>query len=408
MKLKKWDDFIVENKINMEIPLPNDIIEISDAFIKSGKEIFLVGGAIRDYLQGKTPHDFDLVTNALPDESKSILKNFNVSDEQGKNFGVLRVYTGDEPKGYELASYRKDISKGRDTKGDEPKVEIGNHITIEDDCKRRDLTINALFYDIKNKQIVDIVGGVNDIKKGIIRAVGDPVERFNEDRLRILRVFRFTARTGGKIDTKTANAINFDNRLRSNTLGRRDNQPILLPEDNVSQERIWEEILKAWEYPKTFNKYLSLLTEFNMWPQIFPGSKINTELIDSLNFTVLIANLFKYENTEGLSEKLVQIYKIPNARNSRYGNISGEIVFLLNLLKFKPENVLAYYGAKKQCDIKDSTLLEWIRINKLNNLIKFVYYKPSVSAQELMNKGFSSKRLGDELRRLEYEKFENE
>ena len=382
----------------MEIPLPNDIIEISDVFIKSGKEIFLVGGAIRDYLQSKTPHDFDLVTNALPDESKRILKDFNVSDEQGKNFGVLRVYTKEEPKGYELASYRKDISNGRDTKGDEPKVEIGNHITIEDDCKRRDFSINALFYDIKNKQIVDIVGGVNDIKNGIIRAVGDPKERFNEDRLRILRCFRFSARTGGKIDVKTANAIDFDNRLRSNTLGRRDNQPILFEKDNVSQERIWEEIKKAFEYPNSFNRYLNLLTEFNMWSQIFPGSIINRELVNSLDFTILIANLFKYENIEVLEKKLVLEYKIDI-------NTSRKVVFLLNLLKFKPEDVLAHYVKKKQCDIKNSTLIEWIKINKINKLFKFVNYKPSVSAQELMDLGFTGKRLGDELRKLEFEKF---
>ena len=95
--------------LNTEIPLPNDIIEISNAYIKAGKDIFLVGGAVRDFIQGVKPKDWDLVTNALPNESKDILKGFRVSDEQGKNFGVLRVYTKDEPEGYEIASYRRDI-----------------------------------------------------------------------------------------------------------------------------------------------------------------------------------------------------------------------------------------------------------------------------------------------------------
>lgn len=113
MKIKKYNQFISENK-NSEIPLPNDIIEISNAYIDAGKDIFLVGGAVRDFIQGKDPKDWDLVTNALPQESKKILKDFRVSDEQGKNFGVLRVYTKDEPQGYEIASYRIDQYESED------------------------------------------------------------------------------------------------------------------------------------------------------------------------------------------------------------------------------------------------------------------------------------------------------
>ena len=241
MKLKKYNQFITENKINAEIPLPNDIIEISNAYIKAGKDIFLVGGAVRDFIQGVKPKDWDLVTNALPDESKEILRGFRVSDEQGKNFGVLRVYTKDEPEGYEIASYRRDLSGGRDTKGDDQKVEMGSNVTIEDDCMRRDLTSNALFYDIRNKKIVDLVGGVDDIKNGIVRAVGDASQRFIEDRLRILRIFRFASIMNGKIDEQTSKAILNDNRLRG-----------IGPKDDVSQERIWEEMLKSFKQAKDY------------------------------------------------------------------------------------------------------------------------------------------------------------
>ena len=80
MKIKRYRQFINENKISTEIPLPNDIIDISNAYIKAGKDIFLVGGAVRDFIQGIKPKDYDLVTNALPNESKEILKWFNVSD----------------------------------------------------------------------------------------------------------------------------------------------------------------------------------------------------------------------------------------------------------------------------------------------------------------------------------------
>jgi len=151
MKIKKYDQFLTEQKENT-LDIPNDVLKISEAYRKAGKDIFLVGGAVRDYIQGITPKDYDLVTNALIDESKEILKDFNVSDEQGKSFGVIRVYTKECPEGHEIASYRKDISGGRDTKGEEDKVEMGQHITMEDDCNRRDLTMNALYYDINKKR----------------------------------------------------------------------------------------------------------------------------------------------------------------------------------------------------------------------------------------------------------------
>ena len=207
---------IFEKNIPFKIELPEDIYQIKKEFDKAGKKLYIVGGAVRDLYQNRKPHDIDLVTDAQPDESKQILKGkFNVSDEQGKSFGVLRIFTEDEPAGYELATFRKDISKGRDTKGNDVKVEIGKHITIEDDVKRRDLTQNALFYDIDKGEIVDLVGGIEDIDRNVISAVGDASQRFIEDRLRILRTFRFASRNKSKISQSTINAIIKDKRLRN-------------------------------------------------------------------------------------------------------------------------------------------------------------------------------------------------
>lgn len=389
MKLMRYNQYIKEMKDFSKIPIPQDIKDISDAYIKAGKDIFLVGGCVRDFIKGVKPKDWDLVTNALPDESKEILKGFRVSDEQGKNFGVLRVYTKDEPEGYEIASYRRDISKGRDTKGDDQKVEMGDGVTIEDDCRRRDLSINALFYDIKNEKIVDLVGGVDDIKTGTIRAVGDASQRFIEDRLRIMRIFRFTSRMGGKIHIDTANAIKTDNRLRG-----------VGPGEDVSPERIWDEIKKSWSQVKDFRDYLNLITEFDMWPQIFPNSKINTEFVDSKDFPVVIANLFKYESTDGLEKKLVQDYKIES-------DISTKVVFLIRLLQLTPDSAFDLYKSKLQCHIDDSTIFEWFKVLDIKDTVKlkFLKYKPSTSAQDLMEKGFKGKALGDEIKRLEVEKF---
>ena len=392
MKMMKYDEFIIEKVIHQEITLPNDIKEIAKAYHDVGKELYVVGGAIRDFLQGKTPHDYDLTTNALPDESKKILKDWNVSDEQGKKFGVLRVFTKNEPLGHEIASFRKDISGGRDNKGDDEKVEIGEHITIEDDCMRRDLTINSIFYDINKKEIVDLVGGIEDIKNNIIRCVGNPSDRFREDRLRILRCLRFTTRIDGKIDKKTSNAIHDDNRLKGiGTL------------DDVSQERIWEEMCKAFDQSKNYNNYLELLTEFDMWDQVFPGADINSDLVDSKNFTIIITNLFKndYSGNDFLN-RLVQEYRIE-------GDLATKVEFLINFSDFDSEDVCKVYKKKRQCEIDDNTILEWMEVNNLqeDKFIKFVDYRPSISSQELMAKGFRKKALGDEINRLEVEKFQS-
>jgi tRNA nucleotidyltransferase/poly(A) polymerase len=376
--------------IDKEMPLPKDIIDISKEYFKNDKQLYVVGGAVRDFLQNKVPHDYDLTTNALPNESKEILKNFSVSDEQGKKFGVIRVYTKDTPEGHEIATFRKDISGGRDVKGDDDKVEIGQHITIEDDCNRRDLTINAIFYDINKKQIIDLVGGVDDIKSNIIRSVGDPKKRFEEDRLRILRVIRFSSRIDGKIDEETSNAIKSDNRLRNISI-----------KDDVSQERIWDEMAKAFKESKDYNYYLNLLTYYDMWKEIFPKSNINTNLIDSKNFLIIISNLFKNDDLNKFEDKLILDYKIKS-------KTAEKIHFLVSLKYFNEKSVLSEYKKKLQCGIKDSTILEWVE--KQDDLDKkklkaFVFYRPSVSALDLIKIGFKGKKLGDELNKLEYEAF---
>jgi hypothetical protein len=137
-----------------------------------------------------------------------------------------------------------------------------------------------------------------------------------------------------------------------------------------------------------------------MWSEVFPGSDINTELVDSKDFVVVIANLFKNENPEGLEKRLVQDYKIES-------ETAIKIVFLVSLLSFKIEDIFDVYKKRQQCSISDETILEWLRVEGINDdsLIKFVEYKPTISSQELMKQGFKGKELGIEIKRLEVEKF---
>jgi tRNA nucleotidyltransferase/poly(A) polymerase len=385
MKLKRYTQFL-ESKSDMWDIIPDSVKELHKLFQDKGRKLYLVGGSVRDFLTGDKPKDFDLATDALPDEVLDIVDGKFRTNLQGKAFGVVVVYTKEVPEGMEIATFREDVSKGRN-----PEVKLG--VTIEDDVKRRDLTYNSLFYDLDTRQIVDLVGGKADLQSGITRMVGDPTERFDEDSLRILRAFRFASRYEHPLHHDTEKAIEKRKQLQNI-------DPETGEMKRISQERVWEEMKKAWSQARDYKYYLNFFTKFDMWDEVFPGSDINTDLVDSKDFVVVIANLFKNESLSGLERKLVQEYKIEH-------ETATKVVFLVSLLSFKVEDVFDIYKKRQQCAISDETILEWLKVEGINDdsLIKFVEYRPSISAQELMSQGFKGKELGDEIKRLEIEKF---
>jgi len=384
--ITKYKKFL-ESKTMLDI-IPQSVKDLHKLFAAHGKKLYLVGGSVRDFLTGDKPKDFDLATDALPDEVLEILGDKFRTNLQGKAFGVVVVFTKDQPEGMEIATFREDVSKGRN-----PEVKLG--VTIEDDVKRRDLTYNALFFDLDPNEIVDLTGGRKDLEDGITRMVGDPFERFDEDSLRILRAFRFASRYGHPLHKDTEEAI-----IKRGQLQNID--PETGDMKRISQERIWEEMLKAKKQAKDYNYYLSLFTKYNMWGEVFPGVKINTKQVESKNFIILIANLFLGNSTDKLEVKLIQDFKIDS-------DTAKKVVFLLELLNLTPEVVLDTYRKKVSCSIDDVTILEWLKItgNETPQLIKFVGYKPTVSSQELMERGFKGKELGLEIKRLEIEKFKS-
>lgn len=386
----------MEQRIIFKFKLPKDIYQLKTEFNKYGKLLYVVGGAVRDLYQNIIPHDIDLVTNASPEESKKILKNFNVSDEQGKSFGVLRVFTEDEPLGYELAALRCDISRGRDTKGNDQKVEIGAHITIYDDVQRRDLTMNALFYDISKEEIVDLVGGISDIDNNIISAVGKASDRFVEDRLRILRVFRFASRNLSTISDDTSDAIKSDHRLRN-----------ISSVDDVSQERIVEEFVKAVEWAEKNKKiesltyYLELLKEYDMFAEMFPNLNVDIDNIKTFDLSIIFAMLFRNNDISVLKKKLHE-YKVP----SKYADPA---CFLLTLKRDLHDlnNILALHKDKLRYHITEKMMVEFVELYsfKCDMFQAFIKFETSVDAYVLMENGFKGAELGTEIKRLEIENF---
>jgi len=228
MKLKRYNQFL-ESKSDMWDIIPQSVKELHELFQSAGKKLYLVGGSVRDFLTGDKPKDFDLATDALPDEVLEIVGDKFRTNLQGKAFGVVVVFTDEVPEGMEIATFRSDVYDGKLGKTRNPDVKF---TTIDEDVDRRDISINGLFYDLDKKEIVDLVGGVDDIKNKTIRMIGDPNLRIKEDPLRILRVFRFSYRYGFKIDDETKKAI----------IKNKESLKI------ISRERIWEEIKKSFSY----------------------------------------------------------------------------------------------------------------------------------------------------------------
>lgn len=384
--ITKYKLFCESIKDDMWSIIPQSVKELYELFKSKGKKLYVVGGAVRDFLNNDKPKDFDLCTDALPDEVLEILGSKYKTNLQGKAFGVVVVFTEDEPAGMEIATFREDISKGRN-----PEVKLG--VTIEDDVKRRDLTYNALFYDLDKREIVDLVGGVSDMENKITRMVGDAIERIDEDSLRILRAFRFASRYGTPLSDDLSKAIKQRNQLENI-------DPDTGEMKRISAERIFEEMKKAFKQAKSYKQYLEFFNEFDMWGEVFPGSKINTDIEESDKLTSYIANLFKFEDTQKLENKMILQYKIE-------GDIASKVVFLIDLLKLTPENAFDLYKKKVRCHCTSAQIVDWLDTCEIHSkiFIRFIDYVPSVSAEDLMAKGFKGKELGDEIKRLEIENF---
>ena len=168
------------------VQVPEGALEIVRRLKEAGHEAFLAGGCVRDRLMGREPGDWDVATGAEAGEVQAL---FARTVPVGAQFGVVRVLLDDEV--YEVARFRRDDAY---EDGRRP-VEV-HPAEAREDALRRDFTINGMFYDPLADRVIDYVGGEADIRAEIVRAIGDPVTRFGEDHLRMLRAVRFAARFG--------------------------------------------------------------------------------------------------------------------------------------------------------------------------------------------------------------------
>jgi len=184
-----------------------DALKIMYRLIRNGYKAYLVGGGVRDILLGTQPKDFDIATDARPNEIKSLFRNSRVI---GRRFKLVHIFFRE--KNIEVSTFRAltdpiDIEDAKENESSKPIERDNTYGTEASDALRRDITINGLFYDPSSYSIIDYVGGMRDLYSKIIRVIGDPVVRFQEDPVRMLRVVRHAARSGSRIDDECARAI---------------------------------------------------------------------------------------------------------------------------------------------------------------------------------------------------------
>ena len=291
-----------------------------------GYTAYLVGGGVRDLLLGRTPKDFDVGTSAKPNEVKHAFRNCFLI---GRRFRLAHVKFG--AKVIETATFRQNSQTVGEIieHASEGPFEDNTFGTPETDAYRRDFTVNGLFYDIRDFSVIDWVGGMKDLKRGLIRAIGDPDIRFQEDPVRMMRAIKFSSRLGFKIEKKTAAAM------------KRHHACIL----NASQPRVCEEVFRLFPYGKSAEAF-RMMWEFGLLGDLLPelaafigkngGSRCvvwkhlegldayermmagkGFEVSNAVRAAVLMAGMYAAQNREGAGRKVMQammdVLKIPKA-----------------------------------------------------------------------------------------------
>ncbi len=211
----------------------------------AGYASLLVGGCVRDLLLGREPKDFDVVTDARPEEVKKLFHNARLI---GRRFRLAHVRYGRDI--IEVATFR---AAPAEDDGDPHAHDNNIFGTQEEDARRRDFSVNALYYDVSDQNVIDYVGGVADLERGVLRVIGDPERRYREDPVRMLRAVRFAAKLGFRIDEATAAPIR--------ALGE-----LLL---QVSPARMFEEVLKLFQGGYAVETF-ELLRTFGIFRYLFP------------------------------------------------------------------------------------------------------------------------------------------
>lgn len=403
-------------RMKAEIPMDAGVEAISKALKSNDStvQVYAVGGAVRDYLfshfngQGAGKKDIDLTTNLSEEEIISRLQRAGIAvtekesskREDGKEskdkkpvvntFGV--VFATVDGVQYEIAPFRKDIGSV-----DGRRPERVERASIEEDAQRRDLTMNNLYYDFDKKEILDFNPngqGIEDIKNGVARPVGDPHERFSEDKLRVLRIIRFFSRFNDgsaldHLDERTLAAIEHFKDLKS---------------FGLTEERIAGEFAQGLNQAKDIAAYIKNYVDLGLLDSVFSGLNVDVSGAGKLNglerkngkLNIKVALAWLLRNNSDVVGKLLKL---------KYSRTDAESVqFLIDCLKLSSDSSFSMVKRREKISSLRGDLIEFANLvggsdgEKLKHFAGYEMVVPSGS--ELMGKGLKGIAIGQEQQKV--------
>jgi poly(A) polymerase len=273
---EKIHSFFKSKRINHAL-ISDSALNTVKILKENNYDAFIVGGAIRDILMGYKPKDFDIATNATPEQVRLIFKKSRII---GRRFRLVHVIYGREI--IEVSTFRaKPLQKIQMSNGVLKDNEYGS---IEEDAERRDFTINALYYDVENKNLIDFYGGLRDIQNNQLRIIGKPKLRYKEDPIRILRAIRFAAKLKMEIHSETLNEIrNSINLLKS-----------------VPYSRLFDEVMKFFLTGHS-QQSMALFKKYNLSSIYFPSLENNNKIFTDFLLQALINTDHRIKNDQSIN-----------------------------------------------------------------------------------------------------------
>jgi len=273
---EKIHSFFKSKRINHEL-ISDSALDTLKILKKNNFDAFIVGGAIRDILMGYKPKDFDIATNATPEQVRSIFKKSRII---GRRFKLVHVIYGREI--IEVSTFR---AKPRQ------KIQMSNGVlkdneygSIKEDAERRDFTINALYYDVEDKNLIDFYGGLRDIQDNQLRLIGKPKLRYKEDPIRILRAIRFAAKLKMEIHSETLNEI-------------RSSIDLL---KSIPYSRLFDEVMKFFLTGHA-QESMVLFKKYNLSNIYFPSLENNNKIVNNFLLQALENTDLRIKNNQSVS-----------------------------------------------------------------------------------------------------------
>lgn len=390
-------------KANPPMKIPDGIKRLADAFKKSkevsigkeidsaaggekdvtlkSKKIYIVGGAVRDYMLGHTPRNYDLATDAHPQEVEAILRQARPAiriTKQDPKKGLTHISVDGEE--YELHTLQK--------KSGNP--DEGNVFTTNpgEDCEGRDFTINALYYDVIANSIIDHCGGLRHLKDGEIKPIGKADEKMKDGMTKYRAMRMANTVPNGKFDDATKQAL-------TKSAGE---------DDDVSPEKVREEFLKGLEHAHSdVRKYIKSYADHGLLQKVFPKLQLNADLPECgtcKNRAIVLAYLLKDNKPAKLVTKLKEL---------KYTDREiKDAVYLINLLWFAPDHVYEFKKELLNTSLTKRQVVDWAKMNKLDKdmIEKLVNYNLRINGGDLAEReGLQGDQLRGRIKSMEADEF---